>query len=120
MEEHVNISGITGSSWATMTQTGQNLPGNSPSATTTNASGSSASTGDGAVQQFMNYMKETPAQRLVNAWLQQHGISPQQFAAMSAADKQKIINEMKTDIENELKQKMETASSSKPALNILV
>jgi hypothetical protein len=128
----VSISGISGGSWLAASLTRQNLPGSS-FAPPTNGSGngstmagasasSSASSGNDAVTQFMNYMKETPAQRMQDAWLQQHGISPQAFAAMTGAQKQKIIDEMKQDIENKLKQKMEagTSSNAKPTIDLSV
>ena len=125
----MSISAVSGPNWLFASPARQNLPGNSlPSASDTNGAAigagtaptSSSSGSDDAVQKFMNYMNETPAQRLQNAWLQQHGITPQAFAAMSSADKQKIIDEMKQDIEAKLKQKMETGTAAKPSVNIVV
>lgn len=115
----------------------QNLPGNSlPSSfgaalaaatsasapAPASASGSAAassgavssSAGSDAASQFESYMKETPAQRMQDAWLRQHGISQQQFAAMSPADKQKLNDQMKADIEAKVKQKTGIASQSSP------
>ena len=122
----MSVSGISGASFLAASLTRQNLPGSSFALPTTQPSNggasSSSSSGNDAVTQFMDYMKETPAQRMQDAWLQQHGISPQAFAAMTGAQKQKIIDERKQDIEAKLKQKMEsgTSSNAKPTIDLSV
>jgi hypothetical protein len=107
------------------TQSRQNLPGNFVASATTSAAGtanavvspSSSKAEDDAITKFTNYMKETPAERMQDTWLQAHGITRQQFDAMSPEEKQKIVDEMKQDIENKIKQKME--SGSKPSVDIV-
>jgi hypothetical protein len=130
----VSISGISSVNWYAAGLARQNLPGNSvamPGNGQSNGSvmagasaSSSASSSDDATTQFLNYMKETPAQRMQDAWLKQHGISPQAFAAMSGEEKQKIIDQMKQDIEAKLKQKLDSGNAStgtaKPSVDLTV
>jgi hypothetical protein len=73
--------------------------------------GSDAS-GTSARDQFLAYMKETPAQRLQDAWLAQHGVSREEFEAMSADQKQQLLDEMKREIEEKTKDKLEKAAFS--------
>jgi hypothetical protein len=44
------------------------------------------------------------------AWLKQHGISKEQFDAMSPAEKQKLMDEMKKDIAEKIKLNAEEES----------
>ena len=70
------------------------------------------------VKNFESFLKESPAQQMQDEWLQAHGITKEQFDQMSAADKQKVITEMKQDIETQLKKKMQAATAA--ATNIVV
>lgn len=96
------------------TQNRQNMPADDAfSALTGAASGAQKASGTDAATKFMNYMKETPAQRFQDSWLAQHGLSQAQFDAMSAAEKEKIIAQMKQEIEQKAKEQM-TAKDHKP------
>jgi hypothetical protein len=55
------------------------------------------------IAEFMAYAKKTSAEKLQEAWLARHGISKKEFDAMSAEEKQKILTQMKSDIEREAK-----------------
>ncbi len=59
-----------------------------------------------AEQEFMNFMKETPSQQYEDLWLQQHGLTKQSLAAMSPEDQKKIMDKMKQDIEQKIKDAM--------------
>jgi hypothetical protein len=59
-----------------------------------------------AEQEFLDYMKKTPEQRMQEAWLKAHHLTQAQFDAMSPEQKQGLVNEMRQDIEDKLKQKM--------------
>jgi hypothetical protein len=72
-----------------------------------------------AAQEFLDYMKLTPAQRMQYAWLEQHGISKEQFDSMSAEDQQKLLDQMKHDIEDKIKQGMQDKPKYNP-VNMLV
>lgn len=56
-----------------------------------------------AVQEFRDYMKMTPGERMQYAWLKQHGISKEEFDSMPADEKQKLMEQMKREIEEKIK-----------------
>jgi hypothetical protein len=68
--------------------------------------------GDDAVQAFDNYMKETPAQRMEDAWLAAHNITKEQLAAMTPQQRAGIMKQMATDIKNQIEKKLGTGSST--------
>ncbi len=57
---------------------------------------------DTAVQEFMNYAKETPAQRMFNDWLSSQNITEQQYAAMTPAQQQKLVEKFEAQMKQEL------------------
>jgi hypothetical protein len=61
----------------------------------------------GATAEFLDYMKKTPAQRWQDAWLKSHGITQEQFDAMSPAEKWKILQQIREDMEAKMKDQME-------------
>jgi hypothetical protein len=73
------------------------------SGTSTSGSGStSKASGSDALQAFMRYAKETPAQRMFDNWLQGQGVTQEQFNAMTPAQKQKLVNEFETQMKAKL------------------
>src|SRR4051812_40952191 len=60
---------------------------NGPAATKSQSAPPSTSSDDTAVQDFMNYMKETPEQRFVDSWLRAHHISKEALDKMSPKDR---------------------------------
>jgi hypothetical protein len=76
---------------------GQNLPGGSAGLSA--ASG----TGDNVVQDFLNYLKESPIERMFDAWLKAHHLSKQQFDALSPQQKQALLDEFKKEFETKAK-----------------
>jgi hypothetical protein len=58
--------------------------------------------GNDAVQQFQDYMKETPAQRMFASFLNSEHISQSQYNAMSPQQKEALMQQF----EQELKQHM--------------
>lgn len=90
-----------------------NVPGTSNySASSSSGVSATKNSGEDVVQQFMDYMKESSAQRMEDAWLAAHGITRKQFDAMSGAEKQKIVKEMQQDIKQKLKQQAEDKAKS--------
>ena len=90
------------------------MPGNSviPAQAAPVSAGDTAdttSTADSATQDFTNYMKETPAQRFQDSWLKQHGISQEDFNNMSPAEQQKLLEQMKQDMEERMKSSTDKA-----------
>lgn len=78
------------------------------SAASDDASGSSDPS-----QFFLNYMKETPAQRMQDAWLTAHHLTRQQLDAMLPDQRQAIERQMANDIENQIKKQAEQQQQSK-------
>ena len=113
----MDISSISSINWSalgsTKTQNRQNLPGNVAPATNITAAPKAQ---ESAMQEFKDYMSQTPAQRMMYSWLAEHGITKQQFDAMSDADKQKLLAQMKQEIEQKIKQNVEKSVTT----NILV
>lgn len=63
--------------------------------------------GDSPTDDFLNYMKMTPEQRAQYKWLAAHGITKEQFDAMSDADKAKLMAQMKQEIEDQMQRQAE-------------
>jgi len=93
-----------------------------PQATPANSQSSSLApaptSGQSVEQQFLNYMKESPGQRMIDAWLKAHHLTEQSLAAMPPAQRNAILKQMADDIKNEVKQKAEAKMSANT--NILV
>jgi acyl-CoA reductase-like NAD-dependent aldehyde dehydrogenase len=81
---------------------GQNLPASGSASVTETQDDISTAT-----QQFLDYMKKTPLERMEEAWLAQHGLSKEKLAAMSPAERQGILDAMRQDIEQQMKESAE-------------
>ena len=57
-----------------------------------------------ANDEFMAYMQKSPAERMQEAWLKQHGMTKEEFDALPAKEKEAIIQQMRADIEEKIKQ----------------
>jgi hypothetical protein len=79
----------------------------------------SAAAPDGA-QEFLSYMKQTPAQRMQDNWLRQHGITKAQFDAMTPAQQKALIDQMKQEIEDKMKQAAQSAPNGKTTLPVSI
>ena len=78
-------------------------------------SGSDDATASGSadpVQTFLNYMKETPAQKLEDAWLASHHLTHKDLEKMSPEERAKIEKEMAADIKEKLKEETEKKSGT--------
>lgn len=96
----MSISGI-GAAAAYSYFPSRSSSGTQPSAAS--ASGA-ATSGNAAEQAFLNYMKETPAQQMEDAWLKAHNLTRQQLAAMSPQQRDAIEKQMAADLKEKLKQ----------------
>ena len=118
----MDISGFSSISWSSAimnkNQNRQNLPGNVAPATANAATSLSAApkATDDAMQEFKDYMNQTPAERLQYQWLAQHGITKEQFDALPPEEKQKLLAQMKQELEQKIKQNVEKSVTT----NILV
>ncbi len=61
-------------------------------------------------QAFLNYMKETPAQRLEDAWLASHHMTRKDLETMSPEQRAAIEKQMAADIKEQLKEQTEKKS----------
>jgi len=114
----VNISGVGGSDWFSSVKNKddrQKVPGNIVSMLATDADIDPASQVpavdpiSAATKQFQDYMDKTPEQRMQEAWLHSHGITPEEFAAMSPAEKKALTDQMREEMEEKMKQQQANA-----------
>ena len=107
----MDISGVTSINWSALgsqkNQNRQNLPGNIIPRAAPSSLTAAPKAQDNTMQEFTDYMKQTPAQRMQASWLAQHGITKEQFDALPAEEKQKLLAQMKQEIETKIKQSME-------------
>jgi hypothetical protein len=80
-----------------------------------------------AEQQFLNYMKEPPTQRMVDAWLKSHGLTRQELEAMPPDKRAAIEKEMANDLRQQIEKEAANKAASQPkgisiqsGINILV
>ncbi|MDY0884529.1 hypothetical protein ACFPL7_04085 [Dongia soli] len=70
-------------------------------------------------QDFLDYMKKTPAQRMVDAWLKQHNLTQEELNAMPADQREAITKQMAADLKAQMQkdqmQKQEQAKVGKPS-----
>lgn len=128
----MSISGISNSVWpAVSNQTKPKLdsiftpaetqPANttaldSSKSVLTEVPSSKSTSSSNPAKELQDYMNMSDAEKMQYSWLSSHGISKEQFDAMSPADKQKLIDQMRA----ELQQKMEAGSGKSPSISIKV
>lgn len=89
---------------------GQDVSGDTFSAALAKAVGNAASTTKSdkdPVKEFLEYANMSPGEKMLYAWLKQKGLSKEEFDALPPEKKQKLIDEMKREIETKVKQKAE-------------
>ncbi len=69
---------------------------------------------------FLAYMKETPAQRMVDSWLKAHGLDQKKLDAMKPEDRDAVMKQMKDDIEQQLKTQTEQKAQKAQMVDITV
>jgi hypothetical protein len=94
---------ISGSTYIPNTYSNALSGGKSSSQTSTPSGGS---TGSNAVQQFLNYQKMTPEEKIRAAILQKLGLTEDDLAGLSSADRKNAENEIKTEMEKMVKNNM--------------
>ncbi|MBI1363459.1 MAG: hypothetical protein GC134_05700 [Proteobacteria bacterium] len=105
-QKNADEKGMSGSVFADLlAEQGKETPAGTPERKTqeeTPYTGSSS-----AITAFLEYTHETPEERMVNAWLAAHGISKEEFEAMSPDEQQALLDQMRA----ELKDKMEAKAA---------
>jgi pyruvate/2-oxoglutarate dehydrogenase complex dihydrolipoamide acyltransferase (E2) component len=78
------------------------------------ASASDAASPDGSVeQQFLDYMKKSPAQRFVDAWLKAHHLTQKDLDEMTPEKREAVMKQMAHDFKEEMKRKAEAGLNGK-------
>jgi hypothetical protein len=109
----MNIQGIGGGYTPQNTANKPNGQNNSSNGMFTQAVDSDKPKASDKVQEFLNYMKQTPAQRLEEDWLKQHGLTREKLAAMSPEEREKVMAQMKEEIQQQMKQNAENKVNGK-------
>jgi len=69
-----------------------------------------------AADDFLAYMKESPAERMADAWLQSHGLSKAKLAAMSPEKREAVLKQMEKELQDQVadaaRQKLEKKPST--------
>jgi predicted flavoprotein YhiN len=63
-------------------------------------------------QELSDFMKMTDAQKMQYLWLKKHGISQEEFAAMSDEEKQKLVQQMQEELKTQIQQAVESPDKS--------
>lgn len=63
-------------------------------------------------QELSDFMKMTDAQKMQYLWLKKHGISQEEFAAMSDEEKQKLVQKMQEELKTQIQQAVESPDKS--------
>jgi hypothetical protein len=88
-------------------------------AAASSAASQSTSKGAEAAQNFLNYMKETPAQQMADSWLAAHHLTQKDLAAMSPEKRQAIEKQMASEIQQQLKEEAQKKKSVGSQLDIV-
>lgn len=102
----MQVSGVQDSPAYVASTTQQNSQAGFSFASELLGAGASSGSSDDAVQEFMNYAKETPAQRMFSDWLGSQNVTPQQFSAMTPEQQQALINKFEEQLEVKMKSKV--------------
>jgi hypothetical protein len=118
----MSISGVGGAS--AYSYFPQNSSSQAPAADAAASSASglgAAASASSPEQEFLDYMKETPAQQMEDAWLKAHHLTRAQLAAMSPQQREAIEKQMQADITAKVKQDaLDKANTSTTKTDILV
>lgn len=68
-------------------------------------------------QELSDFMKMSDAQKMQYLWLKKHGISQEEFDAMSGEDKQKLVEQMQEELKAQMKQAIESPDDTSLALS---
>ena len=74
---------------------------------------------ENGLDEFMQYAKETPAQRMFDSWLGGQNISMKQFQAMSPDAQQKLVQEFDLQLKEKLQSEMGTSgAAAAPSISV--
>jgi acyl-CoA reductase-like NAD-dependent aldehyde dehydrogenase len=55
-----------------------------------------------AAEDFLKYMKESPAERMADSWLAAHGLSKEKLAAMSPEQRAAALKQMAKELQDQV------------------
>jgi len=67
------------------------------------------------VDTFLDYMKESPAQRMEDSWLAAHGLTRQSLDAMPPDQREAVLKQMAKDIKDQVTQAAQAKAEKKPS-----
>ncbi|HZB93260.1 MAG TPA: hypothetical protein VE397_17570 [Stellaceae bacterium] len=73
---------------------------------------SSVNSSGSTTQWFLDYVKETPAQRWEDSWLAAHGLTQQELNSMPVQKRDAILQQMANDLKQQMQQKKQTNAST--------
>jgi len=109
---------LTGKNQAAQNVSAQNTPAQNSAAQNSAASGANAYAPGSAERNFLDYMKKSPGQRMIETWLKAHHLTQAQLDAMPPAQRDAVLKQMAQDIKNEIDR--QTAESAKGKTDLLV
>jgi len=74
--------------------------------------------GKSAADEFLAYMKESPAERMADAWLASHGLTREKLKAMTPEQRDAIEKQMARDIKDQLQQQAQDKLKGKPTARL--
>jgi hypothetical protein len=78
------------------------LEASDTSSDTTSSTSTSDTSSNSGLEEFMQYAKETPAQRIFDSWLSSQKITEDQYNAMTPAEKQTIMDKFEAQMKSKL------------------
>jgi hypothetical protein len=91
--------------------------GTSNSAAAPAATPGKTNTGNSAVQDFLSYMHESPGERMFDSWLGSQHMSRQQFESLGPAEKQKVMERFRRELEEKMKSKLDGTADTTGAVS---
>jgi len=68
-----------------------------------------------AAEDFLSYMKESPAERMMDSWLAAHGLSKEALAAMSPEKREAVLKQMAKELQDPVAQAAREKTEKKTA-----
>jgi predicted flavoprotein YhiN len=107
----MNFNGISGLGFNVQTtdkeKAGQNVPGGSAFADLLGKVGQQS-----PEQEFLDFMKMSPAEKMQYMWLASHGITKEEFDAMSPEEKAKLVKQMEAEMREKIQKGMDSSAAS--------
>lgn len=101
----MSISGIGSNGGYPMSLLTSSTPVNKVAAAPTGLPQTDDSSGGSALDYLTKYLNETPAQRMIDAWLKRHHLTEKQLESMPPDQQKAIRKQMADDIKKEIQQK---------------